>query len=106
MREVTSTFPRRGLIGTGAPRASETFPDHGPAATTTFLALISPRLVCTPCTAPKGSRRRAVTSVSEKTRAPFLRATANRARSEEHTSELQSRFDLVCGRLLGKHDHL
>src|SRR5438067_13208756 len=31
-----------------------------------------------------------------------LRATANGDRSEEHTSELQSRFDLVCRLLLEK----
>src|SRR5437868_14678796 len=30
------------------------------------------------------------------------RATPSRARSEEHTSELQSRFDLVCRLLLEK----
>src|SRR5699024_11702908 len=30
------------------------------------------------------------------------RADGPRARSEEHTSELQSRFDLVCRRLLEK----
>src|SRR5437868_8008845 len=31
-----------------------------------------------------------------------LREVAGRARSEEHTSELQSRFDLVCRLLLEK----
>src|SRR5699024_12378271 len=39
-------------------------------------------------------------------RSPCRRATGtpnrNRARSEEHTSELQSRFDLVCRLLLEK----
>src|SRR5699024_12442470 len=32
----------------------------------------------------------------------FLRATFRKFRSEEHTSELQSRFDLVCRLLLEK----
>src|SRR5699024_11627150 len=35
-----------------------------------------------------------------KYRWPSGRVTANLARSEEHTSELQSRFDLVCRLLL------
>src|SRR5699024_11729024 len=35
-------------------------------------------------------------------RAVFLTPTRQRARSEEHTSELQSRFDLVCRLLLEK----
>src|SRR5690349_22729557 len=34
--------------------------------------------------------------------APHVRATVVRARSEEHTSELQSRRDLVCRLLLEK----
>src|SRR2546421_2516360 len=36
---------------------------------------------------------------------PHLRADADRARSEEHTSELQSRSDLVCRLLLEKKKH-
>src|SRR5207249_5381179 len=32
--------------------------------------------------------------------------TSNRSRSEEHTSELQSRFDLVCRLLLEKKNNL
>src|SRR5207249_10437770 len=32
----------------------------------------------------------------------LARKTSDAARSEEHTSELQSRFDLVCRLLLGK----
>src|SRR5438067_7270155 len=35
-------------------------------------------------------------------RARFLRVGARAVRSEEHTSELQSRFDLVCRLLLEK----
>src|SRR5207249_12223494 len=34
--------------------------------------------------------------------APALSSSARRRRSEEHTSELQSRFDLVCRLLLEK----
>src|SRR5437868_13158559 len=33
---------------------------------------------------------------------PIRRASASSTRSEEHTSELQSRFDLVCRLLLEK----
>src|SRR5699024_12376183 len=34
--------------------------------------------------------------------APFMESAISLARSEEHTSELQSRFDLVCRLLLEK----
>src|SRR5699024_12054166 len=36
---------------------------------------------------------------------PSFTATPERPRSEEHTSELQSRFDLVCRLLLEKQKH-
>src|SRR5437868_7968651 len=54
--------------------------------------------------------------VSPSASSPFLgpamcgsftaRGTAHRGRSEEHTSELQSRFDLVCRLLLEKKKNL
>src|SRR5207249_8474992 len=50
----------------------------------------APRLAATAVTESKPSRR---------TRSNM---TGTRARSEEHTSELQSRFDLVCRLLLEK----
>src|SRR5438067_4521324 len=48
---------------------------------------------------------------SDRTFADVLEAANVRSRSEEHTSELQSRFDLVCRLLLEKknihtHSHL
>src|SRR5699024_6790569 len=41
-------------------------------------------------------------SISEDTRIELLSSYAGEARSEEHTSELQSRFDIVCRLLLEK----
>src|SRR5699024_11556351 len=41
-------------------------------------------------------------NLSLKTESAFSHLPGSRARSEEHTSELQSRFDLVCRLLLEK----
>src|SRR2546422_5580492 len=48
------------------------------------------------------SFRRATVSSGRRRTAVTLRAPARRARSEEHTSELQSRLHLVCRLLLEK----
>src|SRR5699024_11472408 len=63
-------------------------------------SLGSPPTTCdTPVPAPRRSaRERPFPWTSPCTRSP----SACSARSEEHTSELQSRFDLVCRRLLEK----
>src|SRR5699024_11795770 len=44
-------------------------------------------------------------STSSRSARPSSRPSANDRRSEEHTSELQSRFDLVCRLLLEKKYH-
>src|SRR5699024_12107978 len=49
---------------------------------------------------PSRSRRKAQAQTSSRVHRPSWRAAARR--SEEHTSELQSRFDLVCRLLLEK----
>src|SRR5207249_10240612 len=52
-----------------------------------------------------GAERRRVTGIGVTIPAPVHGATlgkCSRTRSEEHTSELQSRFDLVCRLLLEK----
>src|SRR5207249_1787079 len=54
---------------------------------------ISPRATSTTSAGPRDKRTRATTAT---TWAPGI------SRSEEHTSELQSRFDLVCRLLLEK----
>src|SRR5699024_12211349 len=41
-------------------------------------------------------------AASKSTDSPDVAAASSRSRSEEHTSELQSRFDLVCRLLLDK----
>src|SRR5438067_6000149 len=48
------------------------------------------------------SRTRQVRSTPKKVVWAWLAARFNNLRSEEHTSELQSRFDLVCRLLLEK----
>src|SRR2546421_9720436 len=52
--------------------------------------------------APLGEYREALVRRSQPAGVPSPRA---QARSEEHTSELQSRSDLVCRLLLGKKTH-
>src|SRR5699024_12472481 len=55
------------------------------------------RIAITERTAPSGSCSRALNRASSATTPP-----SGTSRSEEHTSELQSRFDLVCRLLLEK----
>src|SRR2546422_6958678 len=73
--------------------------------TTLFRSLIGRRdrsLSCLPDTAPSGSRRRVETDSRGDLDRRRLRAARSRRRSEEHTSELQSRLHLVCRLLLEK----
>src|SRR5438067_6268450 len=49
-----------------------------------------------------GGVRASVVSTSTTTKSVSRSARASASRSEEHTSELQSRFDLVCRLLLEK----
>src|SRR5437868_8795159 len=51
---------------------------------------------------PRMPTRRVPSVSSPRPRMPFWSASAVQSRSEEHTSELQSRFDLVCRLLLEK----
>src|SRR5699024_8525561 len=78
----TVTPPSRGLLASSRPSrsAESTSPASPPLVTAGAIR----------CTAPSRSR------TSRPTR------TSPRFRSEEHTSELQSRFDLVCRLLLEK----
>ncbi len=77
MREVTSTLPRRGATGTGAPSRCESSPVQGPAAITTDFAAMVLVAVSTPATAPLASRTSPVTSVRPNTCAPCFFATAS-----------------------------
>src|SRR5699024_12420390 len=62
-----------------------------------------PRSTLFPYTTLFRSRRRTCRSEWWQRQRPFpVRARTRSARSEEHTSELQSRFDLVCRLLLEK----
>src|SRR5690606_39663665 len=64
-----------------------------------FFSRRSPMLACSPCgTRWVGSKGRFITSTSNS----FNRLTPSSTRSEEHTSELQSRENLVCRLLLEK----
>src|SRR2546422_8487264 len=51
---------------------------------------------------PKGGTSEVVLCAAATTVAPASRITSTRQRSEEHTSELQSRLHLVCRLLLEK----
>src|SRR5437868_10237989 len=57
------------------------------------------RYISPPCRSPSAS------SALQRS-ARLLSATSRPSRSEEHTSELQSRFDLVCRLLLEKKKYL
>src|SRR5699024_12390642 len=54
------------------------------------------------CRSCSSRRSRPTSSRSVRTRISTFRCTGITGRSEEHTSELQSRFDLVCRLLLEK----
>src|SRR5699024_11562011 len=75
-------------------------PLNGPSAYWNVLAAGSPASppVRTAASLPQPSPRSATASPQSPTRAQ----TYLKPRSEEHTSELQSRFDLVCRLLLEK----
>src|SRR5207249_10912815 len=51
---------------------------------------------------PAFSNRRTISHPSKLTKSAMRKTKPTSARSEEHTSELQSRFDLVCRLLLEK----
>src|SRR5689334_23734039 len=51
---------------------------------------------------PRGVAHEAVRPESKSAKTPVLRKRARTKRSEEHTSELQSQFHLVCRLLLEK----
>src|SRR5437868_9896633 len=77
----------------------DALPISKPAVTAT---VISPRasIVCC-CNVARRDRPKA-TGTSANPSARDRRGATNATRSEEHTSELQSRFDLVCRLLLEK----
>src|SRR6266550_9229362 len=54
------------------------------------------------CTTTSASRRRSAPTCSDSSSRSRLRTSSPRWRSEEHTSELQSRLHLVCRLLLEK----
>src|SRR5437868_10676729 len=88
-----TTLGLHPLITAGA---TTTIP--GTAITTITISRIPPILL-----RPPGSLTTSSLRTSE---LPMKRAWPERlARSEEHTSELQSRFDLVCRLLLEKKKH-
>src|SRR5699024_12608808 len=60
--------------------------------TTLFRSVIAPRIAC----------GKIIKRAAGKNPSPMERAASDWDRSEEHTSELQSRFDLVCRLLLEK----
>src|SRR5206468_12219150 len=65
-----------------------------------WLKSVSPRIVTVPATCPTNSTARSIHSTLPRLLAALPGTAA--ARSEEHTSELQSRSDLVCRLLLEK----
>src|SRR2546429_7102105 len=72
----------------------------------------TPVACCTPVAAPGVSAEQAGTLASvfkalcDPNRVRIVNLLANSARSEEHTSELQSRLHLVCRPLLEKKKHV
>src|SRR6266496_4369949 len=92
---AAAIWPRTGSTGSVRGRCPMRG-DQAPAAMTTCSALILPAGISTPVARPRIVLRR-VTRVFS-VRAPWRLAS----RSEEHTSELQSRRDLVCRLLLEK----
>src|SRR5207249_8468382 len=94
--EYTSSFTRRSDRTIAS---SKLCPYQGMNATSTFApSASSPRSV----PAPSATICPAFTFWSTCTSGRWLMAVSWLVRSEEHTSELQSRFDLVCRLLLEK----
>src|SRR5690606_41393943 len=93
--------PRRHLLSSTAAPTSETYPlplhDALPISPTSGTAAATPRASCPfrPAAQPLP-----VTIAPRSSSPP--RTSARRNRSEEHTSELQSRENLVCRLLLEK----
>src|SRR5699024_12240158 len=81
-------FPYTTLFRSMVVPSRDRPPSASTVGTTTRLAATTPASGATP-----GRRAAAVSS---------RRSSPREARSEEHTSELQSRFDLVCRLLLEK----
>src|SRR5438445_4144878 len=99
----------RSRVSIGPPRRRSAVGSSGCVArrATAFPSASLPSATGWPCTAGTASRartagRRCSASSTPKTRPTTARGARRAARSEEHTSELQSRQYLVCRLLLEK----
>src|SRR5699024_11952157 len=91
------------VISDGTPKASTSSSDQGPRESTRSLSAARAALVRVPVS--RFCSRYQLPFRTMRSR-KYTSRTCSITRSEEHTSELQSRFDLVCRLLLEKKNYI